>query len=92
MDSWLHWDMNMWTGWTTTFSWKSLNAETNKGYDRVKVQSWVSLVDCGPKDGGFHCVPGFCPHMQGWANANKDKFNPKRFDCNFQITAVKNQY
>jgi len=87
IEGWLHWDMNMWTGWTTTFSWKVLDNSQNRGYDRLRVQGWVSVVDCGPADGGFHCVPGFSSHMRGWAYQNKDKFNPKRFDTTFQVPA-----
>lgn len=85
MADWLHWDMNMWTGWTTTFSWQAVDHDKNKGYDKVKVQGWVSLVDCAPEDGGFHCVPGFAPHMRGWANENSDKFSETTTLSTFQV-------
>jgi len=85
ISQWLHLDMNPWNGWTTTFSWTAVDNEKNRGYDRTKVQSWVSLTDCGPNDGGFHCVPGFAPHIRGWAHKNLDHFNPKNFDTTFQI-------
>jgi len=78
--NWLHWDMNPWTGLTTQFSWKSKDPRKNRGYDQTKVQGILSCVDCGPDDGGFHCVPGFHKHIRGWANKNLDKFPKKDFD------------
>eukprot|EP00494_Astrolonche_serrata_P029788 UN30055 len=64
IENWLHWDMNMWTGWTTTFGWKSVDHSINVGYDKTKVQAWVSLTNCGPNDGGFHCIPGMRNHIR----------------------------
>lgn len=54
ISEWLHWDMNPWTGTTTTFAWKSITYDLNRGYELVKTQSILALVDCGPEDGGFH--------------------------------------
>jgi len=73
IENWLHWDANLWTGKVTNFGWKTVNADKNLGYDKIHVQAWVALTDCGPEDGGFHCVPGHHAHVRGWAEANKDK-------------------
>lgn len=74
IEEWLHWDMCPWTGLTTTFSWKVKDLDKNWGYDKVKVQGVLAIVDCSENDGGFHCVPGFRHHIRGWANENLDKF------------------
>jgi len=71
--NWLHWDANPWTGMVTAFGWKTKNCDKNIGYDKTQVQAWVALNDCGPEDGGFHCVPAHHVHFRGWAEANKDK-------------------
>jgi len=87
---WIHWDMNPWTGLTTTFSWAVADISQNCGYDSVKVQGVLSCVDCGPNEGGFHCIPGFQHHIRGWANANLDKFNPQNFEVAGSIQVPKN--
>jgi hypothetical protein len=82
---WIHWDMHPWNGWTSTFAWKSVNEDLNVGYDRLKVQGILSVIDCGPNDGGFHCIPGFQDHIRGWANANLDKMKPTFRDSSYQV-------
>ena len=77
IEEWLHWDMCPWTGLTTSFSWCVKDLNLNCGYENVKVQGVLSIVDCGPNEGGFHCVPGFRHHIRGWANKNLDKYNSK---------------
>lgn len=89
LSDWLHWDMNPWTGLTTTFSFRSKDFFKNRGYDMPKVQGILSCVDCGPKDGGFHCVPGFQNHIRGWANANLRFFNDQDFDVAGSIQVPK---
>lgn len=74
---WVHWDMDPFTGSYTTFAWAGGRLGANgglKGYDNLAVQGILALRDCGPKDGGFCCVPGFHKHVKGWANANADKY------------------
>mmetsp|Transcript_2321 Transcript_2321/g.5447 ORF Transcript_2321/g.5447 Transcript_2321/m.5447 type:complete len:427 (-) Transcript_2321:145-1425(-) len=68
---WVHLDMDPWTGETTTFAYRSVDPRKNCGYDFNRVQGFVSLVDCGPEDGGFQAVPGFHKHLRGWAHANR---------------------
>jgi len=77
--------MNPWTGNTATFSWKLTNDQENRGYSLIKIQGILALVDCGPNDGGFHCVPGFNKHLRGWANQNLEHFNPKNYDTTIQV-------
>ena len=52
--------------------------EVNIGYDFLKVQGILAVVDCGEKEGGFHCIPGFQKHIKGWANANKELYKGDR--------------
>lgn len=82
---WLHWDMIPWNGWTTTFNFKEVYSNLNKGYDQVKVQGILAAVDCGPNEGGFHCVPGFHNHIRGWANQNINKFDKNFTDSTLQV-------
>jgi len=73
----------MGTGRSTTFSF---NQETeaqhasNRGYDHIAVQGILAAKDCGPDDGGFHCVPAFNRFFRGWCNANKDLFEEHFWD------------
>jgi len=71
--NWLHWDMDPFNGRTTTFGWKVKDYKANVGYDVLRVQGILALNDCGPKDGGFKCVPGFHHHIRGWANKYQHK-------------------
>lgn len=41
---------------------------------RSSAQGILAAKDCGPDDGGFHCVPAFNRFFRGWCNANKDLF------------------
>jgi len=82
---WLHLDLSPWTGQTTAFGWKTTDWRLNKGYHCWKTQSSIALVDCGPNDGGFHCVPGFQHHIRGWANANMAHFSPNEHIGSVQI-------
>jgi hypothetical protein len=67
---WLHWDMNPFTGASSTFSWRLRDMHANRGYERLSVQGILALGDCGADDGGFYCVPGSHKVVRGWANAN----------------------
>lgn len=89
LPNWLHWDMNPWTGLTSTFSFHSRDFYKNRGYDTTKLQGFISCVDCGPKDGGFHCVPGFQNHIRGWANENLKYFKENDFDVAGSIQVPK---
>merc|ERR1711879_450361 len=86
---WVHWDMNPWTGLTTTFSFRATNPEQNRGYNVTRLQGILSCVDCGPKDGGFHCVPGFQNHIRGCANKNLHHFPKHDFDLAGSIQVPK---
>ena len=70
LENWLHLDFCPWTGVATAFAWHSVDWKAQRGYSPYRTQSILSLVDCAPNDGGFHCVPGFHHHIRGWANAN----------------------
>lgn len=85
LSGWVHWDMSPWTGEATTFAMKCKDHTKNRGYWMHKVQGVLALVDCGPQDGGFHCVPGFHRHMRGWAAANAGNFNPRDKDTTVQV-------
>jgi len=89
LQDWIHWDMNPWTGQTTTFGWKVGDRDQNRGYGQVKVQGILSIVDCGPNEGGFHCIPGFRHHIRGWANENLDKFNDQEIESAGSIQVPK---
>lgn len=67
---WLHWDMNPFTGFASTFSWRVRDWRANRGYSRLRVQGILALSDCGPEDGGFFCVPGSHQVVRGWAHRN----------------------
>lgn len=67
---WLHWDMNPFNGFASTFSWRTRDVYANHGYGKLRVQGILALSDCGPDDGGFFCVPGSHRVIQGWANRN----------------------
>lgn len=67
---WLHWDMNPFTGFASTFSWRVRDLFANRGYSRLRVQGILALSDCGAEDGGFFCVPGSHKVIRGWANQN----------------------
>ena len=58
--------------------------EANIGYDFLKVQGILAVVDCGEKEGGFHCIPGFQKYIRGWANANKEIYKGER-DTTVQV-------
>jgi len=79
ISNWLHWDMDPFNGRATTFGWKVKDPLCNVGFDQLRVQGILSLTDCGPKDGGFQCVPGFHPHIRGWANQFKIRYKNKDF-------------
>jgi len=84
ISNWLHWDMDPFNGRATTFGWKVQDYRANVGFDSLRVQGILALTDCGPKDGGFQCVPGFQEHIRGWGNANqkqhfKEGFLPGSF-------------
>lgn len=83
--NWLHWDMNPWTGKTSTYGFEIRDATKNRGYDLLKVQGILALVDCSQEAGGFHAVPGFQHHIRGWANQNKAKFHRNNTDTTFQV-------
>eukprot|EP00761_Pharyngomonas_kirbyi_P003996 gb/GECH01004000.1/.p1 GENE.gb/GECH01004000.1/~~gb/GECH01004000.1/.p1 ORF type:complete len:134 (+),score=20.31 gb/GECH01004000.1/:1-402(+) len=51
----------------------------------IRVQGIISVKDCGPNDGGFHCVPGFHHYIRGWAHENRDRFDPTMQDTTFQV-------
>lgn len=67
---WLHWDMNVFTGGRSAFSWRLHDPLANRGYDRLHTQGALALSDCRVQDGGFFCVPGTHRIVRGWANAN----------------------
>jgi hypothetical protein len=67
-EEWLHWDMNPFTGASSSFSWYLKDAQANHGYDRLSVQGILAVSDCGPDDGGFFCCPGSHRAVRGWAN------------------------
>jgi len=73
--NWLHWDMNPWTGKTSTYAFQGNHPDqpNNIGFDMLKVQGILALYDCGPNEGGFHAVPGFQKHIRGWAQANMER-------------------
>jgi len=52
---WLHWDMNPFTGASTSYSWRVKSLAANRGYDRLSIQGILALSDCGPSD-GVSCV------------------------------------
>ena len=89
VEEWLHWDMCPWKGLTTSFSWRVKDLSLNRGYDKVKVQGVLSIVDCGENDGGFHCVPGFRHHIRGWANQNLSLYNEKFIEASGSIQVPK---
>jgi len=87
ISEWLHWDMNPWTGLTSTAFWAPAEYSENSGYKILKVQGVLGLVDCRDEDGGFHTVPGFHRHINGWAWKNRDN-RPKHvkpLETTFQI-------
>eukprot|EP00761_Pharyngomonas_kirbyi_P000218 gb/GECH01000218.1/.p1 GENE.gb/GECH01000218.1/~~gb/GECH01000218.1/.p1 ORF type:complete len:394 (+),score=114.50 gb/GECH01000218.1/:1-1182(+) len=84
-ENWIHWDMNPWNGKTSTYSFFIDQEEANYGYDMLRVQGILAAKDCGPNDGGFHCVPGFHHHIRGWAHVNRDRFDPSQQDTTFQV-------
>mmetsp|Transcript_55326 Transcript_55326/g.160584 ORF Transcript_55326/g.160584 Transcript_55326/m.160584 type:complete len:406 (-) Transcript_55326:100-1317(-) len=71
-ETWLHWDLNPFTGASSTFSWKVKDLEANRGYSRLRVQAVLALSDCGPEDGGFFCVPGSHRALRAWAHENRE--------------------
>ena len=87
ISEWLHLDMNPFTGATTTFASKLLIPEQNRNYydDNFRIQSILTAVDCGPNEGGFHCVPGFHSHIRGWANKNKNLFDNRNRNTTINI-------
>lgn len=87
--NWLHWDCNPWTGYCSTFGFRVADNSLNWSYDRFVVQGILALTDCGPKDGGFHCVPGFHHHIRGWANANMGHFSAHLRDTTLSIQVPK---
>lgn len=66
-ESWLHWDLNPFTGASSSFSWRVKDMMANRGYNRLRVQGVLALCDSGPDDGGFFCVPGSHRVIRGWA-------------------------
>eukprot|EP01091_Cochliopodium_minus_P006810 TRINITY_DN16789_c0_g1_i1.p1 TRINITY_DN16789_c0_g1~~TRINITY_DN16789_c0_g1_i1.p1 ORF type:complete len:430 (+),score=124.27 TRINITY_DN16789_c0_g1_i1:175-1464(+) len=85
ISEWLHWDMQPHTGKATTFSWKVNDRSANRGYDLLKVQGILAVVDCSDKEGGFHCVPGFQHHIRGWANHHPKLFDNKQRETTVQV-------
>jgi hypothetical protein len=85
LSEWLHLDMNPFTGATTTFMYKEVNPEYNNSFDRIKLQGTLTLVDCGPEDGGFHCVPGFHKYVEAYGKVNKDLYDPASHSESFDI-------
>jgi len=81
VSDWLHWDMNPWTGKTSTYAWQGNDPEQpeNKGFDRLMVQGILGLYNCGPNEGGLQGVPGFHKHIQSWANKNIGLKEPRVF-------------
>lgn len=43
---WLHWDMNPFTGATSTFTWAVKDINANRGYDQLATQAVLALSDC----------------------------------------------
>lgn len=74
---WLHWDMNPFTGFASTFSWRVHNVFANCGYSRLRVQGILALMDCRAEDGGFFCVPGSHHVIRGWAHRNNTMSDSK---------------
>lgn len=74
---WLHWDMNPFTGASSTFSWRVKDVGANRGYVRLRTQAILALSDCGPEDGGFFCVPGSHKIVRSWAAANGESVEDK---------------
>ena len=76
IEGWLHLDFNPLTGEATSFSWHH-TASGENCYDdsdrNEKVQGILALKDCSLHDGGFHCVPGFVPHVRAWAQSHGDQ-------------------
>ena len=81
----LHWDMNPWTGKATTHGFTVRDPEANRGYDYLKTQGMIALVDCGPRDGGFHAVPGIAPVLRQWAHANCALYDPQERSSTVQV-------
>jgi ectoine hydroxylase-related dioxygenase (phytanoyl-CoA dioxygenase family) len=69
-EDWLHWDMNPFTGASSSFSWRVNSVAANRGYGQLRTQGILALSDCASEDGGFFCVPGSHKVVRSWAAAN----------------------
>jgi hypothetical protein len=72
--NWLHWDMNPYTGSTSTYAYQGNYPQNpyNKGFDRLKVQGIVALADASVSEGGLQAVPGFHKHIQAWGELHPE--------------------
>lgn len=43
----------------------------------LSLQGLLYLTDCGPKDGAFHCVPGFHNTIESWLEQLAPRENPR---------------
>ena len=44
-----------------------------------RLQGLIYLSDCGPKDGAFHCVPGFHNQITAWMKQVPDSVHPRAY-------------
>lgn len=58
--------------WQTTGSWIHWDQNPWEEPDFVRIQAVLAISEHTESSGGFHCVPGFCPHMQQWAAAHEE--------------------
>ena len=85
VSEWLHLDASPYTGATTTFMYKEVRPEYNHGFNRIKLQGTLSLVDCSENEGGFHCVPGFHKYVQAYGIMNPQYYDPQDHSESFQF-------
>lgn len=44
-----------------------------------RLQGLIYLSNCGPKDGAFHCVPGFHNEIENWIRSVPHNVNPREY-------------
>lgn len=57
----------------TTHSRNSIRRPTLEQHDQLRVQGTLALCDCGPRDGGFVCIPGAHANLRRWAHSQRDR-------------------
>ena len=92
-EEWLHWDLNPFTGASSSFSWYLKDAYANRDYDRLSVQGILAVSECGPEDGGFFCCPGSHRAVRGWANRHNEtvqdsKIHSPESSCQIYLSAA----